>query len=157
MRLVNQFSVFKEMMLSAIVKILVSIVLMTGFQTPKRDPVKISSIIRYSNLTLSTNRIIRISPGLFSLLDYDPVLKTPAIMSGDFEGAVITMKTKIRLFGDGPALGKIISVDSYPLEIVGIIKDIPEKSCLYCDLIILSSEKELSVSELTILRCLIIL
>lgn len=155
--MVNQFSVFKEMMLSAIVKILVSIVLMTGFQTPKRDPVKISSIIRYSNLTLSTNRIIRISPGLFSLLDYDPVLKTPAIMSGDFEGAVITMKTKIRLFGDGPALGKIISVDSYPLEIVGIIKDIPEKSCLYCDLIILSSEKELSVSELTILRCLIIL
>ncbi len=146
---------------SLVVNTLFSLLLMPGFHNPgKPDKVnttlKTTSIIQYGDFSFTTNRIIRTSPGLFSILNFD--LVSPDKGKSEYlEGVILPLKTKIRIFGDGPAIGKTISIDSQQVKVVGIIRDVPEKSCLCCDLVILTAELEKSVGALANIRCSIII
>lgn len=143
------------MMILPTVKILSFLILMIGIHnTVNPDPDISPSInIRYGDLSFTTSRILETSPGLFRIMNFD--LVSPLANEG--EGVVIPLKTKNMIFGENPALGKTIYVDSHPLLVVGIVRDIPENSYLWCDLVILSDEPEIPVETLVKLRCLIIL
>lgn len=148
----------EKMIITLVIKTLFSIILITGFHNPgKPVPVRNTSIIKYGTLSFSTNRVLETSPGLFNLLNYELIQQNQDGIWRYTEGVILPMKTKLRLFGNSPALGKIINVDSHQLEIVGVVRDIPEKSCLCCDLIILSRKLEMPVGRLTEIRCLILL
>jgi hypothetical protein len=138
------------------ISFLIKTILILTMLPPVSDPVSTPSVICYRDRTFSTNRVLETSPGLFSIMNFN-VISHVSGKSGDYhDGAILPVKTKIRLFGDGQALGKTIYVNSCPVQVTGIVKDVPERSCLSCDLIIIRSEKELSVKALTDIRCIII-
>ncbi len=122
-----------------------------------KDAVNLPVTIQYKDRTFSSDKILKTPPGLFSLMNFK-LLEWNCRKNKDASGgAVLTVKTKRLLFGDECAMGKILVVDSVKYEVIGVIKDIPEKSCHGFDVIFLSCRMELSPEVLANLRSSIIM
>lgn len=116
-----------------------------------------SVVIQCGRHTYLSHKVLRTSPGIFSLLNFKRVEWNKLEERKLTEGIVLPLKTKVLLFGDDSALGKVLVADSVNYEVIGIIRDMPER-CRNCyDYIILSSKLELSPESLTNIRCSIIM
>ena len=121
-----------------------------------REPENNSSvIIQYGDLTFSANKILKTEPELFQLMNFQ-LLEFNVDPKEFTEGIILPLKSKEILFGDNPALGKILIIDSFFYSVIGVVKDVPERSCLCSDIIILRNETEVPFERLANIRFSII-
>lgn len=141
-----------------ILVLLLAAVMSTGSikpETPGKSDNNSSFIIQYGDLTFSANKILKTEPELFRLMNFQ--LLEPITDPEDFtEGIILPLKSKKLLFGDDSAIGKTLIVDSFSYQVIGVVKDVPERSCLCSDIIILSNEVEVPFERLANIRFSII-
>lgn len=140
------------------IRVLLSAIMPDGIMTTETTGLTENSysvIVQYGDLSFSSDRILKTAPELFRLMNFD-LLESDQDPEDFTQGVILPLKSKQVLFGNESALGKILLVDSFFYRVIGVVKDVPEKSCLDCDLIILSSDIKVPFEKLANIRFSII-
>lgn len=71
----------------------------------------------------------------FKVFSYEFIAGTPATALDNLNSVILTESTANRYFGKEDALNKTININGQPLQVTGVIKDIPANSHVHFDLL----------------------
>jgi putative ABC transport system permease protein len=87
-----------------------------------------SNVVRYGDIAFKESGIFSASPGLFQILGIEVLDGDPSAGMERPMTAVLTETTAFKYFGNQPALGEMIELDTNRFEVVAIVKDFPHNT-----------------------------
>ncbi|MGD8427917.1 MAG: ABC transporter permease [Balneolaceae bacterium] len=93
-------------------------------------------VVRYEDKRYRQKGIMYADSGFFDMFSFDIIRgKRSSILSGG-NAAVISTKLAKKYFGSKSALGKVLEVNDWPVEIVAVMKPMPKNSHFHSGLVI---------------------
>ena len=91
--------------------------------------------IEESNASFVETRFLFADSAFFKVFSYEFIAGNRATALDDVNGVVLTESTARRYFGTPEVVGKSILINGGPLQVTGVIKDIPANSHVHFDLL----------------------
>ncbi len=92
-------------------------------------------IVKHRDKIIIEEQTIAADPSLFAVFTYPFLLGESDKALVDPNTIVLTESTAQKYFGDEDPLGQLLDVDGVPLEVCGVVRDVPENSEIRFDLI----------------------
>jgi putative ABC transport system permease protein len=94
--------------------------------------------IQYHDVVLFDHEVVAVDPSFFRIFDFEFIAGDSYHALDEINSVVITQKTARQFFGDENSMGKIMLFkdQKYPVQVAGIIGDIPETSHLQFDVVL---------------------
>ena len=92
-------------------------------------------IIKHQDKVFIEEQTIAADPSLFAMFTFPFLLGESDNALVDPNTIVLTESTAQKYFGDGESLGRLLEVDGVPLEVCGVVRDVPDNSEIRFNLI----------------------
>ncbi len=92
-----------------------------------------SAIVKYEDKVFEEYYTFSADSNFFSVLDFDFVQGDPSSALKNPNTVILTQSTATKYFGNENPVGKNIEVNGNPIEVVGVMEDIPENSHIKFD------------------------
>lgn len=93
-------------------------------------------LYKYNDRIFEERRVFFADPNVFRVFSFDLVSGNSKTALNEPMSLVLTQTAAARYFGKESALGKVMLVDEKPMEVTGVLKDLPENSHLQFDFLL---------------------